>query len=78
MDNKEVVRSLREWAPLTEIIDLIPPRIQKGIFPADLSITCFDVIPEFIAFGTDSGIVFWYNRVNGEIQKLRAEVIKYT
>lgn len=76
MENYDIT-ALREWAPLTEVIDKIPTRIQKGLFSSDLNVTCIDVIPEFIALGTDAGIVFWYNRFNGEAQKLRAEVCTF-
>lgn len=72
--------SLREWSILDNLLSLIPTRIQKGIFWSDLDFTCIDVVPEFIAIGTNAGIVFWYNRKTRNIQKLRCEVsceIKY-
>ncbi|XP_067626414.1 WD repeat-containing protein CG11141 [Eurosta solidaginis] len=74
MSSKELY-SLREWAPLTDIMEKIPPRMTRalGFFPADLNITCVDAIPEFIALGSDAGIVFWYDRYTGELQKLRTE-----
>lgn len=72
--NAKELYSIREWAPMTEIIERIPARVQKGLFPMDLNITCIDAVPEFLALGSDAGIVFWYNRFNGEVQKLRAEV----
>lgn len=73
MDNYDV-ESLREWAPLTDLLEKVPARIQKGIFSQNLNITSVAAVPEFIALGTDAGIVFWYNRASGEIQKLRNEV----
>lgn len=73
--NLKELYSIREWAPLTDVLDRIPTRINRGLFPADLSITCIDAIEEFLALGTDAGIVFWYNRQTGQIQKLRPEVI---
>ncbi|KNC24193.1 WD repeat-containing protein, partial [Lucilia cuprina] len=72
MNSKELY-SIREWAPLTDVLDRIPTRINRGLFPADLNITCIDAVEEFFALGTDAGIVFWYNRQNGDIQKLKAE-----
>lgn len=72
MDNYDV-ESLREWAPLTDLLEKVPARIQKGIFSQNLNITSVAAVPEFIALGTDAGIVFWYNRASGEIQKLRNE-----
>uniref|UniRef100_A0A0K8UU56 WD repeat-containing protein CG11141 n=2 Tax=Bactrocera latifrons TaxID=174628 RepID=A0A0K8UU56_BACLA len=74
MNSKELY-SIREWAPLTDIMEKIPVRMIRalGIFPADLNITCVDAISEFIALGSDAGIVFWYDRYTGELQKLRTE-----
>lgn len=64
---------LREWAPLTEILELIPVA-RRGFFPANLNITCIDAIEDYLALGSDAGIVFWYNRRSGEMQKLKGEV----
>lgn len=66
--------SLKEWSILDNLLDQIPTRIQKGIFWSDLDFTCIDVVPEFIAVGTNAGIVFWYNRKSRNISKLRCEV----
>lgn len=68
------IRNLREWTPLTDVLQKIPTKIQKGFFFQKLNLTCVDILPEFIGFGSDVGIVFWYNRQNGNVQKLRAEV----
>lgn len=70
----EPLANLREWAPLNDLLNKIPGRIQKGFLYQELNITCVNVLPNFIALGTNAGIVFWYNRSNGEIQKLRCEV----
>ncbi|EDW00950.1 WD repeat-containing protein CG11141 [Drosophila grimshawi] len=64
---------LREWAPLTGIMELIPTA-RRGFFQANLNITCVDAAEDFLALGSDAGIVFWYNRRSGEMQKLKAEV----
>ncbi|CAD7012197.1 unnamed protein product [Ceratitis capitata] len=74
MNSKELY-SIREWAPLTDIMEKIPGRIARAlsIFPSDLNITCVDAISEYIALGSDAGIVFWYDRYTGELQKLRTE-----
>ncbi|XP_065369566.1 WD repeat-containing protein CG11141 [Calliphora vicina] len=72
MNSKELY-SIREWAPLTDVLDRIPTRINRGLFQADLNITCIDAVEEFFALGTDAGMVFWYNRQTGDIQKLKAE-----
>lgn len=70
----DIVKNLREWAPLTDLLEKIPATVQKSFFYQDLSITCVDVLSDFIALGSDAGIVFWYNRNNGNVQKLRSEV----
>ncbi|XP_030559825.1 WD repeat-containing protein CG11141 [Drosophila novamexicana] len=64
---------LREWAPLTEVMELIPAA-RRGFFPSNLNVTCVDAVEDFLALGSDAGIVFWYNRRSGEMQKLKAEV----
>lgn len=71
---REQIRNLREWAPQAEVLNKVPQKIQKGLFFQDLNITCVDILPEFLALGTNVGIVYWYNRSNGEVQKLRCEV----
>lgn len=65
---------LREWAPLTGLLQQIPLKAQRGLFTHDLSLTCVDALPEFIAVGTNLGLVYWYNRKKGDLQRLRCEV----
>ncbi|KAH8331737.1 hypothetical protein KR074_010628 [Drosophila pseudoananassae] len=74
MASSKELCSIREWAPLTELIDRIPARLQRGFFPANLNLTCVDASEDFLAVGSDAGIVFWHNRRTGEMQKLKAEV----
>lgn len=69
-----VVRALREWSPLTDVFAKVPLKVQKGFFFVDLNVTCIDALDEYLALGTDAGIVYWYNRQNGNVQKLRTEV----
>ncbi|KAG4066191.1 hypothetical protein HA402_014491 [Bradysia odoriphaga] len=67
------IQNLREWSPLSDLLSKIPTRIQKTFFYQDVNITCIDVLSDFIALGSDVGIVFWYNRSTGDVQKLRSE-----
>ncbi|XP_055320315.1 WD repeat-containing protein CG11141 [Sitodiplosis mosellana] len=67
------LNNLREWKPTKDVFEKIPPKIQRGFFFQELNITCIDVLPEFLAIGSDVGIIFWYNRRNGNVQKLRTE-----
>jgi hypothetical protein len=65
---------LREWAPLTGFLQQIPLKAQRGLFTHNLNLTCVDILPEFIAVGTNLGLVYWYNRKKGDLQRLRCEV----
>lgn len=68
------LRNLCEWFPLNDVFQKIPLKIQKGFFFVDLNVTCVDAVDEFIALGSDAGIVFWFNRRTSQVQKLRTEV----
>lgn len=68
------IRNLCEWFPLTDVFQKIPLKIQKGFFFSDLNVSCVDAVDEFIALGSDAGIVFWFNRRTNQVQKLRTEV----
>uniref|UniRef100_A0A1A9WR45 WD repeat-containing protein CG11141 n=1 Tax=Glossina brevipalpis TaxID=37001 RepID=A0A1A9WR45_9MUSC len=72
MDSRELY-SIREWAPLTDVLDRIPTRIKRGLFLSDLNITCIDALEQFFALGSDAGTVFWYNRSSGQVQKLKSD-----
>ncbi|XP_022123297.2 WD repeat-containing protein CG11141 [Pieris rapae] len=64
---------VREWTPCSHILSLIPPKIQNGIFSNELCLTCVDAVSEYIALGTNVGLVYWYDRKKGNIQRLRCE-----
>ncbi|CAG5055786.1 unnamed protein product [Parnassius apollo] len=64
---------VREWTPCSHILNLIPARIQTGIFSSELCLTCVDAVNEYIALGTNVGLVYWYDRKKGSIQRLRCE-----
>lgn len=65
---------LTEWAPYTNLINQIPLKILSGLFTQDLSLTCIDATNEYLALGTNTGLVFWYCRQKGDLQRLRCEV----
>lgn len=73
MENNDLA-NIKEWNLLTDLLNKLPTKLQKGIFYNDLILTCVNVLKEFIALGTDSGVILWYNRKNGEMQRLRCEV----
>lgn len=66
--------TLREWSPLTNLFNLLPTKSHSGLFYHDVKLTCIDVLPEFLALGTNLGIVYWYDRKNKSLQRLRCEV----
>lgn len=66
--------NLREWSPLSDLFNLLPTKSQSGLFYYDVKLTCVDVLPEFLALGTNLGIVYWYDRKNQNLQRLRCEV----
>ncbi|RZC43344.1 WD repeat-containing protein, partial [Asbolus verrucosus] len=61
------------WAPLTDLFNKLPTRLQTGIFTQDVKLTCIDVLPEFLALGTNLGLVYWYDRKKKDLQRLRCE-----
>lgn len=65
---------LQEWSPLTQLLQHIPLKIQKGLFSQNLNLTCLDVISDYIVLGTNLSIVYWYCRESGDLQRLRLEV----
>lgn len=71
------VHILREWAPLTDLYNKLPIRTQNGIFSQEIKMTCIDILPEFLAIGTNVGIVYWYDRKKKDLQRLRCEVRTY-
>ncbi len=66
---------LREWAPLSSLLLQIPPKAQRGLFTGDLNFTCIAAIPDYLVIGTNHGLVYWYNRLTNELQRLRCEVL---
>lgn len=68
------IRNLKEWSPQSKLLSRIPTKLRRGFFISDLNLTCVDVVAEFVALGTNGGLVLWYNRSNGDVQKLNCEV----
>ncbi|XP_043280141.1 WD repeat-containing protein CG11141 [Venturia canescens] len=64
---------LREWAPLTNLLQQIPIKLQNGLFTQDISFTCIDALSEFLAVGTNCGLIYWFDRQTSHVQRLRCE-----
>lgn len=71
------LHNLREWQSINDVLQKIPPKVQRGFFFHELNVTCIDVLSEYLGLGSDVGIIFWYNRRNGNVQKLRTEVSQF-
>lgn len=71
---KEGHQLLREWAPLTDILEHLPTYYYRGLIPLELSITCIAALDEYLALGTNVGVVFLYDRSNGRVQRYKTEV----
>lgn len=65
--------TLREWAPLALLLQQIPAKIQTGLFTHNINFTCIDAVSEFIAIGTNYGLVYWFDREKQDLQRLRCE-----
>lgn len=74
--NNTMHTTLREWAPLSDVFNKLPSKIQNGIFPQDVKVTCIDALSDFLVLGTNVGIVYWYDRKKKNLQRLRCEVCK--
>jgi hypothetical protein len=65
---------LREWGPMYELLSRIPLKAQKGLATLDLKLTCVAAAAEFLAIGTNVGLVYWYNRKLDLLERLKTEV----
>jgi hypothetical protein len=65
---------LREWGPMYELLSRIPLKAQKGLVTLDLKLTCVAAAAEFLAIGTNVGLVYWYNRKLDLLERLKTQV----
>lgn len=68
---------LREWAPLWDLWQRIPETVIKSfVIKRNVEITCLDAVDEFLALGSNVGIVFWYNRAKRKLHQFKCDVSK--
>uniref|UniRef100_A0A8D8M3T9 WD repeat-containing protein CG11141 n=1 Tax=Cacopsylla melanoneura TaxID=428564 RepID=A0A8D8M3T9_9HEMI len=72
-ESKENTLALREWMSLTNLINQVPNKIRRGLVLQDVQFTCIDAADEFIAIGTNVGIVFWCNRITLKVTQFKPE-----
>lgn len=68
---------LREYSSMSYCLNEIPLRVRRGLSLVEVQFTCVDAVEEFIAVGTNIGIVYWCNRRSNKIERLRPEVSLY-
>ncbi|XP_074662450.1 tectonin beta-propeller repeat-containing protein 2-like [Tubulanus polymorphus] len=61
---------LREFEPLNKLLKILPHRAQKGLFTVEVRYSCIDVCDEYIAVGSNIGVVFLYDRKKETLQRL--------
>ena len=69
---------LTEFEPLTRLIRAIPRKAQRGLFTNWVDWTCIDATREYLAVGSDVGIVFLVDRSNNHITRLNCQVLSTT
>ncbi|KAH3859308.1 tectonin beta-propeller repeat-containing protein 2-like isoform X2 [Dreissena polymorpha] len=69
------IGQLREHEPLTDILEHIPHKVQRGLKTQYeiLELTAMDANNWFLALGTSVGTVFLYDRTKHSIQRLKSE-----
>lgn len=65
---------LKEFAPLVHILNQIPQHAQRGLNRVDVKLTCLDVISEYLAIGSNVGVVFLYDRHKNTVERLSCSV----
>ncbi|CAH1791291.1 unnamed protein product [Owenia fusiformis] len=65
---------LQEFSPLSHLLHLLPHKAQKGLFTTDIQLLCIDADAEYIALGSNIGIVFLYDRKKITLQRLNCQV----
>ncbi|XP_046400254.1 WD repeat-containing protein CG11141 isoform X2 [Ischnura elegans] len=73
MGEQSEFKTLREWTPMSRLLQKIPLKAQRGLFTHDLNLTCVDCLPDYLVLGTNVGLVYWYDRRKDELQRLRCE-----
>lgn len=77
MEEREYLE-LREWTPLTDLWQHIPATLSKSlILTQEVHVTCLSAADEFIAIGSNCGLIFWYNRAKRTVVRLKCDVRRW-
>lgn len=69
-----MINLIQEHETLYHFLNSLPTKAQRGLFSMDIDYTCIDVSPEYIALGTNVGVVFLYDRLGLTLQRLSCQV----
>lgn len=64
----------KEFSSVDHCFSGIPLQVRRGLSIIDIQFTCIDVVEQFVAVGTNIGVVYWCNRKTNKVERLRAEV----
>lgn len=73
----EEIANFREYSSTSYCLSEIPLRVRRGFTVIEVQFTCIDAVEEFIAVGTNIGVVYWCNRSKNKIERLRPEVYSH-
>ena len=65
---------IREYAPLHHLLNAIPQKAQRGLRTSSVDLTCIDITREYVAVGSNIGIIFLYDRDKQTVQRLKCQV----
>ncbi|XP_064621989.1 tectonin beta-propeller repeat-containing protein 2-like [Lineus longissimus] len=66
-------RQLQEFAPLSYILNRIPTKAQKGFSTIKIELISIDVTKEYIALGSNIGLIFLFDRKKETLQRLNCD-----
>lgn len=69
--------NLKEWNSMEHLLNKIPLKAQKGLTTFDLEITCVAAVDDYLALGTNVGLIYWYRRSTDVLERLKIEVSTY-
>jgi hypothetical protein len=67
-------RQLQEFAPLSYILNRIPTKAQKGFSTIKIELISIDVTKEYVALGSNIGLIFMFDRKKEILQRLNCDV----
>ena len=65
---------LQEFAPLDNLLQMLPHKAQRGLTNLTIEFTCVDANKEFIVLGANIPMVFVYDRKEQQLVKLKSDV----